>query len=211
MHTSNKGKGHPPRLQGWDYSWAGAYFVTFVVKGQLCCLSTIENGKLWLSSWGETVQRCWLELPSQFQSVILDEMVIMPNHVHAVIFLTGKGEKGKDCRAFIHEGLEGQGGRRAFIHEGSERALMNQGPTKHPGSTLRPMMADPRMVLGKVIRAWKAKSAWLIHEVGNLSFAWQSRYHEHVIRNESELDRIRTYVVNNPLEWDTDVENPKST
>jgi len=197
MHTSNKGKGHPTRLQGWDYSWAGAYFVTFVVKGQLCCLSTIENGKLWLSSWGETVQRCWLELPSQFQSVILDEMVIMPNHVHAVIFLTGKGEKGKDCGAFIHEGSRG--------------ALMNQGPTKHPGSTLRPMMADPRMVLGKVIRAWKAKSAWLIHEVGNLSFAWQSRYHEHVIRNESELDRIRTYVVNNPLEWDTDGENPKST
>lgn len=99
----------------------------------------------------------------------------------------------------------------AFMNEGPRRALMNQGPTKHPGSTLRPMMADPRMVLGKVIRAWKAKSAWLIHEAGNLSFAWQSRYHEHVIRNEPELDRIRTYIVNNPLEWDTDVENPKST
>lgn len=193
MYTSNKGKGHPPRLQGWDYSWAGAYFVTFVVKGQRCCLSTIENGKLRLSSWGETVQRCWLELPSQFQLVALDEMVIMPNHVHTAMFLTGTNM-----------------GSGAFIHEGPRRALIYQGSTKQ-GFVLKPMMADPRMVLGKVIRAWKAKSARLIHEAGNSSFAWQSRYYEHVIRNESELDRIRTYITNNPLEWDTDVENPKST
>jgi putative transposase len=184
-----KHKGHPPRLKGWDYSWGGAYFVTFVVKGKVRCLSTIENGKLHLSRWGEIVQSYWFELPSQFQLVVLDEIVIMPNHVHAVVFLTGKNEKGKSCGAFIHEGPRG--------------ALINQGPT------LRPMMADSGMVLGKVIRAWKAKSAWMIHEAGNPFFAWQSRYYEHIIRNELELERIRAYILNNPAQWDVDVENPE--
>ncbi len=70
-------------------------------------------------------------------------------------------------------------------------------------------MADSGMVLGKVIRAWKAKSAWMIHEAGNPSFAWQSRYYEHIIRNESELERIRAYILNNPAQWDVDVENPE--
>ena len=162
--------------------------MTFAVKGKVCCLSTIGNGKLQLIRWGEIVQGCWFELPSQFQSVILDEMVIMPNHVHAVIFLTDKNEKGESCGAFIHEGPRG--------------ALINQGPT------LKPMMADPRLVLGKVIRAWKAKSAWRIHQAGNLSFAWQSRYYEHIIWNGLELKQIRTYIVNNPAHWDMDDENP---
>src|SRR5712691_7102979 len=136
MKTTYKHKGHPPHLQSWNYSSAGAYFVTFVVKGKVRCLSTIENGRLQLIRWGEIVQNCWFELPSQFQSVILDEIVIMPNHVHAIVLLT---DAGMDCGAFIYEGPKG--------------ALMNQGSTNQ-GSTLEPMMADPRLVLGKVIRAW---------------------------------------------------------
>jgi REP element-mobilizing transposase RayT len=191
MNTIYKPRGHPPRLQNWDYSSAGAYFVTFVVKGKVRCLSTIENGKLQLIRWGEIVQDCWFELPSQFQSVILDEMVIMPNHVHAIVLLAGAG---MDCEAFIYEGPKG-----ALIHQGST----NQGPT------LKPMMADSGIVLGKVIRAWKAKSALMIHKAGNLSFAWQSRYYEHIIRNELELERVRAYIVNNPVQWDVDVENPE--
>ena len=71
------------------------------------------------------------------------------------------------------------------------------------------MMADPRLVLGKVIRAWKAKSTRMIHEAGDPSFAWQSRYYEHIIRNELELDQIRTYIASNPARWDIDVENPE--
>jgi len=181
METSRQHKGHPPRLRSWDYSSVGAYFVTFVVKGKVRCLSTIEYGRLQLIRWGEIVQNCWFGLPSQFQSVILDEIVIMPNHVHAIIFLTETGMKG----ALLHQGSTGR------------------------GSTLKPMMADPRLVLGKVIRAWKAKSTRMIHEVGDPSFAWQSRYYEHIIRNELELDRIRTYIANNPAQWDIDVENPE--
>jgi REP element-mobilizing transposase RayT len=128
--------------------------------------------------------------------VILDEIVIMPNHVHAIVLLTSAGVD-----------------RGAFIYEGPKEALMNQGSTNqgstNQGSTLKPMMANPRLVLGKVIRAWKAKSAWMIHEAGHSFFAWQSRYYEHIIRNELELNRIRKYIANNPAQWDIDAENPE--
>jgi hypothetical protein len=40
---------------------------------------------------------------------------------------------------------------------------------------------------------------------------WQRNYHEHVIRNERELDKIREYIATNPLRWALDRENPQST
>ena len=39
---------------------------------------------------------------------------------------------------------------------------------------------------------------------------WQRNYYEHVIRNEDDLDEIREYIVNNPLKWDLDSENPQN-
>jgi putative transposase len=84
-------RGHPPRLKGWDYSWAAAYFVTFAVQDRWCCLGTIEDGVVRLSPSGSIVEQCWQELPGQFPGVELDALVIMPNHVHAVLCLTGQG------------------------------------------------------------------------------------------------------------------------
>lgn len=193
MKHESKRKGHPPRLQGWDYSWAGAYFVTFVVKDRSCCLSTIVNGQIQLSPWEHIVEECWLRLPAQFEHVVLDEMVVMPNHVHAIVFLTNPGGASHSGRAFIHEGPKG--------------ALINQGPTNQ-GPTLQPIMADPRMLLGKVIRAWKAKSTRLIRQGGHRAFAWQSRYYEHIIRNPAELHRIQRYVHENAARWESDREHP---
>lgn len=195
----DKRKGHPPRLKCWDYSWPGGYFVTFVVKDGQCCLSTIEADTLQVTEWGEIVRTCWLELPIRFPQVVLDEIVTMPNHVHAIIILTDQGAT-PGCRAFIYEGQQ----------KDSDQALINQGPTMKKDSKsvnrtiVPPLMSDPRMLLGKVIRAWKAKCTRLIHQAGNSSFTWQARYYEHIIRNEQELSRIREYIAQNPARWTED-------
>ena len=60
------------------------------------------------------------------------------------------------------------------------------------------MMADPRLLLGKVIRGWKAASTRYIRREVDPGFAWQSRYYEHVVRSERALRRIRAYIVANP-------------
>lgn len=39
-------------------------------------------------------------------------------------------------------------------------------------------------------------------------FCWQSRFYDHIIRDERSLQKIREYIRNNPLKWDQDKENP---
>jgi putative transposase len=182
----HRGLGRPPRLRGWDYSSAGAYFVTFVVRNRHCCLGETVGSEMRLSQWGEIAQQCWVETPLQFPSVSPDSMQVMPNHVHAIAWLAGGA-------------LNNQGG-----------ALINQGSTNNQGH-LRPIMADPRLLLGKVVRAWKAQSTRLIRVAGYPDFAWQSRYYDHIVRNDSELERIRSYIENNPARWAEDKENPERT
>ncbi len=186
-------RGHPPRLKGWDYSWAAAYFVTLVVKDRWCCLGTIEDEVVQLSPSGSIVEECWQELPGQFPGVELDALVIMPNHVHAILCLTGQDDS-LGGGAWINQGPRGQG----------------QGGQVLPGASpgLQSMMADPKLVLGKVIRAWKGKSSRLIRLGGDETFTWQSRYYDHIIRNEAELGRVRQYIASNPARRTLDTENP---
>ena len=78
------------RLKEYDYSRAGAYFVTISARNRQCLFGKIEDGKVQLSAAGEIVQSEWLRSESVRRNVVLDEFVIMPNHVHGIIMLTDK-------------------------------------------------------------------------------------------------------------------------
>ncbi len=69
-------------------------------------------------------------------------------------------------------------------------------------------MKDPRMSLGKIVRAFKAEAAKLIHDNGDLGFTWQRSFYEHVIRDGEDLDRIREYILENPENWRGDENFP---
>ena len=162
-------KGHPPRLAGRDYSAAGAYFITFSVSQRERCLSTVdEEGELRLTRFGRIVESSWQDVAAQFPHAVLDCMVVMPDHVHAIVMLTEGG------------------------------ALIHQGPARSPGGALPPLMVDRRPVLGKIVRCWKARSAYTIRRAGKPDFVWQSRYYEHIIRDQTSLYRIRRYIAQNP-------------
>lgn len=64
--------------------------------------------------------------------------------------------------------------------------------------------------MGRLIGAFKTTSAKLIHQAGYEYFAWQRNYYEHIIRSEKELNKIRKYIIENPLKWELDRENPKN-
>ena len=65
------------RLQGWDYSWDGAYFVTIKVEGNIKCLGNIVDGKVQLSKVGDIVKQHWNNLPDFYPECKLDEFIIM--------------------------------------------------------------------------------------------------------------------------------------
>jgi REP element-mobilizing transposase RayT len=68
-----------PRLKGYNYSEAGAYFITLCTKDKELYF---ENEKI-----REIVEECWLNIPEHFDSIGLDSYVIMPNHLHGILFL----------------------------------------------------------------------------------------------------------------------------
>ncbi len=162
------------RPKGYDYTQAGAYFVTLVVQDRSCLFGEVVNGQMQLSEIGMLVADKWEWLATQYAYVTLDEYVVMPNHLHGIIGV----------------GTRSRGGSRTA-------------PTT---STTR----SNRKPLGRLVGAFKT----VVTKQINLTYGtegrpiWQRNYYERIIRNENELDRAREYIVNNPLQWALDRENP---
>ena len=76
------------RLPGYDYAQGGAYFVTICVRDRACVLGEMARGEVRTSALGEIVARCWCALPQHFPTVEVDAVVVMPNHLHGILFLT---------------------------------------------------------------------------------------------------------------------------
>jgi putative transposase len=164
QHMANR-PGHTPRLRFWDYSNPGVYFVTITTRDRRPSLAFQTGGCLTATAAGRIVEECWAGLPSEF-AVELDSLVIMPDHLHAILRMCGPADSIR--------------------------------PAEH---RFRPLMAEPSIVLGKVIRSWKARSTRRIRLEADPEFEWQSRYYERVVRNEAELRKLREYVDDNPRRW----------
>ncbi|HCR70703.1 MAG TPA: hypothetical protein DIW23_04600, partial [Anaerolineae bacterium] len=75
------------RLKDYDYSQAGAYYVTIVTWHREFLFGEIVNGEMKLNERGKIVKECWHEIPNHFENVQLGAFVIMPNHVHGIIVI----------------------------------------------------------------------------------------------------------------------------
>lgn len=144
-----------PRLKNYDYSLAGGYFVTICTDAKKHCFGNITDSMMLLSELGQIAHHHWLKTPEFFPTVQLSDYIVMPNHVHLILFLSESHNK----------------------------------LTK----------------LGHIIGNYKAgvtRRARL--ELDYSETIWQSSYHEHLIRNEADLNRIREYVQTNPAQWEAE-------
>lgn len=167
------------RLQGYDYSQAGAYFVTICTHNRACLFGEVVDGEMRLNETGRMVASALQAISDHFPQVDVDAFVVMPNHVHGIIVINGVGAQ------FIAPNT----------HETDAAAInlgaINRAPT-----------------LGDMVRAFKARSTRDIRLREPGVSVWQRNYYEHIVRNEDDLARIREYIVNNPLQWALDRENP---
>jgi REP element-mobilizing transposase RayT len=83
------------RLKGYDYSQAGGYYVTIVSLWRESLFGDILNGGMQVNALGRIVQECWEEIPSHFPNVAVDAFIVMPNHVHGIIFIHENDDRGK--------------------------------------------------------------------------------------------------------------------
>lgn len=182
-YCSDKHHRRSIRLSGYDYSQNGAYFVTVCTQNRDCLFGAVEDGNMVLNSHGQIVFDVWSHLPEHYFHVQLDQFVVMPNHFHGIIVLN---------RDNVGAGLK----------PAPTNEIVNQnqpGPAKIHA-------------LPEIIRGFKTFSSRQINDMRGApgDRLWQRNYYEHVIRNESEWNRLRQYIVDNPVRWDIDRENPNA-
>jgi REP element-mobilizing transposase RayT len=173
----NKYRTDSIRLKGWDYRNSGRYFVTICTKNRQNFFGHIRDGMMGLSQTGIIAHWFWMQIPQHFPHIILDEYIVMPNHVHGIIGIINGGDDNVET---LH----------ATSLQGSDSDMARISPK--PGA------------LGTIIRSYKSAVTRQIRKKGFKNFAWQPRFHDHIIRNEQSLERIETYIFNNPLKWKSD-------
>lgn len=184
------------RLQGYDYSQEGAYYVTIVILRRECLLGQVVNKEMTLSPYGEIVQKWWEEIPVHFSNVETGAFMIMPNHVHGIIYiLDGRGTVPvpKD------DGV-------ISISENNNMSGVIQGGETPPLQKFNGMPT-----LGQIMAYFKYQSTKEMNKVetaGAVTKFWQRNYYEHIIRNEQDLQNKTDYIEANPSLWDEDDENP---
>jgi REP element-mobilizing transposase RayT len=168
------------RLRSFDYSQAGAYFVTICTQENRCIFGSASDGIMHLNAAGEMVERWWLELNSKYDHIQTGQHIIMPNHIHGIITIVGAALCGCPEASMQQPAVIGQEG---HPHRGA--------PT-----------------LGDIIGWYKTMSTnEYIRHVKTDHWPpfprrlWQRNYYEHVIRHSQDLDSVRTYIDRNPLRW----------
>ena len=176
------------RLKGYDYSQPGAYYVTIVVQNRECIFGDISNGKMALNENGKIVKTEWLKTAEIRKNVKLDEFSVMPNHVHGIIIITDKIKNIPN----IGKNVETTG------NVGATGPVAPTGPRLHPNS------------LGSIMGQFQSIVTKQIRKFGIEYFSWQRNYWERIIRNKNELNKIRKYIRDNPINWETDDNNPNN-
>jgi putative transposase len=184
------------RLQGYDYSNSGMYFVTVCVQGKEPVLGMIENWVMRLNETGKMVEKWWLELERKFDHVRLDEYVTMPDHFHGIVeIIDPMNPVGAVLRVRpepVSEPIS------AFKSDSiSKIGVESRTQGGHAGPPLLEIMRwFKTMTTNEYIRHVK-NDGWNPF-AGKL---WQRNYYEHIIRDDDSLNEIREYIRNNPIRW----------
>lgn len=187
------------RLKGYDYSSEGAYYVTIVAQGRECLFGDIIDGEIYLSKYGEIIQKWWDEIPIHFPNVELGAFVIMPNHVHGIIYIvTDRRSEILSPRDHPNNNIQDE-----YV-DGNNK----QGGEQQQGGETPPLR---RPTLGQIVAYFKYQSTKEMNKIEtekSITKFWQRSYYEHIIRNEKELQQKTDYIMDNPSQWDEDDENP---
>lgn len=176
------------RAQFHDYN-GGVYFVTVCTKDKIHYFGKIYDSKMHLSNIGLVLQNNIESAFKHYKNIQIPQFVVMPNHFHAIIVV----------------------GEEALAEQTSDKTL-NFGKLNELAQHTIEQGGDPTLTthhncwLGVVVSGIKAHVTRYAH-ANNLQFEWQTRYHDHVIRNQRECNFIGDYIDNNVARWDSDCYN----
>jgi len=207
------------RLKGWDYSHNGFYFITIITQNRECYFGTAENRKIILSDFGKITNNEWLKSFEIRSELILDEYVIMPNHIHAIVAIQTSDDIDNsrldntrliDTRLIDTRLID----TRLIVETHGRASLRQQQQQYQTENKSRKLIRKPKSI-STFIAGFKSGTINKIDDFideNNLKIAkfnknnplWQSNYHDHIIRNEESYYNIKNYIANNPMNWEND-------
>jgi REP element-mobilizing transposase RayT len=178
------------RLSNWDYSSNAAYFLTICTENREHYFGNIINAKMHLSPTGVFANKCWTEIPGHFPHFHLDEFIVMPNHVHGIVMIE-KPYIDNNPRFNIVETGHALSLRKPGIEEPEIKP-------KHPR-----FRNQGRNTISAMIGSFKSAVTKYCNE-NKFRFGWQTRFHDHIIRDTNEFSAIKNYILDNPVNWKDD-------
>jgi len=165
------------RLRHHDYRQPGAYFVTICTQNRQYLFGEIAEGRMKVNDIGRMVQLVWNELPCHYAGVDIGEFVVMPNHFHGIIWIVGAGPRACPNR-----------------NGGQPRGVAPTGLSLSDVVHRFKSLTTTRYRHGVIQHGWPPFPGKL----------WQRNYYDHVIRDDDDLNRIRQYILENPIKWRED-------
>lgn len=162
------------RARWWNYSNEGFYFITICTHNRRRFFGSVSDRKMNLSKIGLLSEKYGFEIPDHFPFVKLHAFVVMPDHVHMII------EIAHSATEALHADITGE-------------AL-------HATPVRMAAISPKRGSLASIIRSYKSAVSRDARKV-NPNFEWQSRFHDHIIRDDGAYDRISKYIIDNPKNW----------
>ncbi len=185
------------RLQGYDYSQEGLYFITICCQDRAHLFGEVVDGEMILNGAGLQAQKCWQDIPNHFPNAVLHEFIIMPNHIHGIIEFVGANNYSPNNES-PNQSRSNPTSPDNFNVNHREMANWVNGAKGF--SPLR----SPSKTIGSVVRGFKIGVTKWMRNNTNVVHVWQRNYYDHIIRNELDYDRISEYIKNNPVLWKKD-------
>jgi len=184
----------PNRLRNYDYSQCGAYFITILTKKRANYFGKIVSGKMILNRFGKIADDLFKGLPKAFMDVVIDKYRVMPNHIHAIIFLSDPRVRDAYSKSKKKE----------FPTDRITESVNNTWTSNMRPLREYPVKVRSKMKLSKIIQIYKSAVSLQIRKYVP-TFEWHRSFHDHIIRNEKDYDNIWQYIHYNAEKEDWDI------
>lgn len=163
------------RASWWDYSSQGLYFITICTADRECLFGRVENKKMIYTEIGEIVNREWMKSFAIRKELFCDVFVIMPNHIHAILQIRGTS----GCTSKADQQIE---------------------------PIVKGIAHRPAKSISSFVAGFKSAATVQINQYRNTprKMVWQTRFHDHIIRDDADYHRIANYIKSNPQNWGND-------
>ncbi|PXY39004.1 hypothetical protein DMB65_19735 [Flavobacterium cheongpyeongense] len=208
------------RLRHWDYSSNALYFLTIVTQNRECVLGDIIAGEIQLSEMGKIVENEFLKSFEIRNELFLHECIIMPNHLHMIVEICDSGNESND----LIDNVKSHGDNvkpHGYVVEPHGRAVLHPNGVVQQLQSIKPnrpvrlpksissFIAGFKSAVNTKIDDYIDEHHLPIPKYNKQNHFFQPNYHDHIVRNDFEYQRIANYIIQNPIVWENDKLNHK--